>query len=138
MISRKLLTINIIVLTLLIVAHTLGNYLIIYPMRFDFWEVVEGSKPQYLLFALAFFALVSWLISHLKIKDFSSKNKFLLVFTILCSLLFLYVGYYNLSIFFQTQKAITKSENEYIEQAKKDIKNDSIVFKSYGFTLIHL
>lgn len=25
-----------------------------------------------------------------------------------------------------------KSENEYIQQAKEDIKNDSIVFKSYG------
>lgn len=103
MISKKLLTINLVVLILLIVAHTLGNYLILYPMRFDFWEVVKESKPQYLLFALAFFALISWLVSNLRIKNISPKNRFLFVFTVLCGLLFLYISYYDITIFFKTK-----------------------------------
>lgn len=135
MISKKLLFVTGIVLFLLIVVHTLGSYLILYPMRFDFWEVVEGSKSQYLLVALAFFVLISWLISHIKIKNLNPKNRFLLVFTFLCCLMFFCISYYNLSIFFKTQKAITKSEKEYIKQAEKDIKNDSIVFKSYGLPM---
>lgn len=132
MISKKLLRINIAVLSLLIVVYTLGNYLILYPIKFDFLTVISESQPHYLLFILAFFVLISWLISHIRIKNLSPKNRFLLTFTILCGIMLLWIGYYNLSTFFNTRKAIMKSENEYIQQAKEDIKNDSIVFKSYG------
>lgn len=132
MISKKLLRIAIAALFLLIVVHTLGSYLILYPMRFDFWTVISESQLYYLLFILAFFVLISWLISHLRIKNLSPKNRFLLAFTILCGIMLLWISYFNLNTYFNTRKAITKSENEYIQQAKEDIKNDSIIFKSYG------
>lgn len=132
MISKKLLRIAIAVLFLLIVVHTLGNYLILYPMKFDFWTVISESQPQYLLFIIAFFVLISWLISHVRIKNLSPKNRFLLTFTILCGIMLLWIGYYNLSTFFNTRKSITKSENEYIQQAKEDIKNDQVTFRFAG------
>ncbi len=103
MISKKLFFVTGVVLFLLIATHTLGNYLILYPIRFDFWEVLEGSKPQYLLVALAFFALVSWLMSNLKIKNINPKNRFLLIFTILCAILLLYISYYDITTFFKTK-----------------------------------
>lgn len=132
MISKKLLRIAIAVLSLLIVVHTLGNYLILYPMKFDFWTVISESQPQYLLFIIAFFVLISWLISHLRIKNLSPKNRFLLAFTVLCGIMLLWIGYYNLSTFFNTRKVITKIENEYIQQAKEDIKNDQVTFRFTG------
>lgn len=132
MISKKLLRINIAVLSLLIVVYTLGNYLILYPIKFDFLTVISESQPHYLLFILAFFVLISWLISHIRIKNLSSKNRFLLAFTILCGIMLLWIGYYNLSTFFNTRKVITKIENEYIQQAKEDIKNDQVTFRFTG------
>ncbi|WP_185209077.1 hypothetical protein [Chryseobacterium sp. C3] len=132
MISKKLLRINIAVLSLLIVVHTLGNYLILYPMKFDFLTVISESQPHYLLFIIAFFILISWLISHVRIKNLSPKNRFLLAFTILCGIMLLWIGYYNLSTFFNTRKVITKIENEYIQQAKEDIKNDQVTFRFTG------
>lgn len=135
MISKKLLRIAIAVLFLLIVVHTLGNYLILYPIKFDFWTVISESQPHYLLFILAFFVLISWLIRHVRIKNLSPKNRFLLAFTILCGIMLLWISYFNLNTYFNTRKAIMKIENEYIQQAKEDIKNDSIVFKSYGLPI---
>lgn len=132
MISKKLLRINIAVLFLLIVVYTLGNYLILYPMKFDFLTVISESQPHYLLFIIAFFILISWLISHVRIKNLNPKNRFLLAFTILCGIMLLWIGYYNLSTFFNTRKSITKSENEYIQQAKEDIKNDQVTFRFTG------
>ncbi|WP_336718378.1 hypothetical protein [Chryseobacterium mucoviscidosis] len=132
MISKKLLRIAIAVLSLLIVVYTLGNYLILYPMKFDFLTVISESQPHYLLFIIAFFILISWLISHVRIKNLSPKNRFLLAFTILCGIMLLWIGYYNLSTFFNTRKVITKIENEYIQQAKEDIKNDQVTFRFTG------
>lgn len=132
MISKKLLRIAIAVLFLLIVVHTLGNYLILYPMRFDFRTVISESQPHYLLFIIAFFVLISWLISHVRIKNLSPKNRFLLAFTILCGIMLLWISYFNLNTYFNTRKAITKSENEYIQQAKEDIKNDQVTFRFAG------
>ncbi|HCR76424.1 MAG TPA: hypothetical protein DIW37_08500 [Chryseobacterium sp.] len=132
MISKKLLRINIAVLFLLIVVYTLGNYLILYPMKFDFLTVISESQPHYLLFIIAFFVLISWLISHVRIKNLNPKNRFLLAFTILCGIMLLWIGCYNLSTFFNTRKVITKSENEYIQQAKEDIKNDQVTFRFTG------
>lgn len=132
MISKKLLRIAIAVLFLLIVVHTLGNYLILYPIKFDFLTVISESQPQYLLFIIAFFVLISWLISHVRIKNLSPKNRFLLAFTILCGIMLLWISYFNLNTFFNTRKAIIKSENEYIQQAKEDIKNDQVTFRFTG------
>lgn len=132
MISKKLLRINIAVLFLLIVVYTLGNYLILYPMKFDFLTVISESQPHYLLFIIAFFVLISWLISHVRIKNLNPKNRFLLAFTILCGIMLLWIGCYNLSTSFNTRKVITKSENEYIQQAKEDIKNDQVTFRFTG------
>lgn len=132
MISKKLLRIAKAVLFLLIGVHTLGNYLILYPIKFDFLTVISESQPHYLLFIIAFFVLISWLISHVRIKNLSSKNRFLLAFTILCGIMLLWISYYDLNTFFNTRKAITKSENEYIQQAKEDIKNDQVTFRFAG------
>lgn len=132
MISKKLLRINIAVLFLLIVVYTLGNYLILYPMKFDFLTVISESQPHYLLFIIAFFVLISWLISHVRIKNLSPKNRFLLAFTILCGIMLLWISYFNLNTYFNTRKVITKIENEYIQQAKEDIKNDQVTFRFTG------
>lgn len=135
MISKKLLIINIIVLILLIVMHTLGSYFILYPRKFSLEFVIEESRPFYLIIPLSIFVLISWLASHVRIKKFNPKNRFLLVFTVLCGLLFLYISFHNLNIFFKVKNQVTESENKYSKQAKEDIKKDSIIFETAGLPI---
>ena len=132
MVSRKLLTINIVVVLLLIAVHTLGGYLLIYPGKSDVRTIISESSPQYLLIALAIFALIAWLISHLRIKNINPENKFLLAYTILCSILLCYIIYFDAAAYISTRKAIKESENEYIQQAKEDIKKDKIMYRFAG------
>jgi len=135
MISKKLLITNIIVLILLIGMHTLGSYLILYPRKFNLEFVIEESQPFYLIIALSVFIIISWLVSHVRIKKLNPKNRFLLVFTVLCGLLLLYISYHNLNIFFKVKSQVTESENKYSKQAKEDIKKDSIIFETAGLPI---
>lgn len=132
MVSRKLLIITVVVVLLLITAHTLGGYLIMYPIKPDFWTVVSESRPQYLLIALALFVLIAWLISHLKIKNLKPENRFLLVFTVLCGILLTFIVYFDAATYISTRKEIRESEDEYIQQAKEDIKKDKIMYRFAG------
>jgi len=132
MVSRKLLIITVVVVLLLITAHTLGGYLIMYPIKPDFWTVVSESRPQYLLIALALFVLTAWLISHLKIKNLKPENRFLLVFTVLCGILLTFIVYFDAATYISTRKEIRESEDEYIQQAKEDIKKDKIMYRFAG------
>ncbi|AZA88460.1 hypothetical protein EG349_17615 [Chryseobacterium shandongense] len=132
MVSKKLLIINIVVVMLLITAHTLGSCFIMYPMKSDIWTVISESSPYYLLIALAIFALIAWLISHLRIKNLNPKNKFLLAYTILCGVLLTFIIYFDAATYISTRKAIRESENEYIHQAKEDIKKDNVMYRFAG------
>lgn len=74
MVSKKLFTINIIVVLLLIAVYTLRGYLIMYPMKPDFWMVVSESSPQYLFIALVLFVLIAWLISQKETEKVGKKR----------------------------------------------------------------
>jgi hypothetical protein len=132
MISKKLLSVNIIVLILIFGIYIFGFGILNPSVKVDFWYYLQECQLHYLLLSLAIIALVSWMISTLKIKNFNAKNKFLLIYTTLCSLLFCFFAYILMNNYIAQKKAITKSENAYIKQAKEDIKNDFIIFKYAG------
>ncbi|MDQ0595293.1 hypothetical protein QFZ37_003662 [Chryseobacterium ginsenosidimutans] len=129
LISKKLLSINIVVLILIFGIYIYGFGLLNPSIKIDFWYYLQECQLHYLLVSLAFLALVSWMISTLKIKNLNPKNKFLLVYTILCSLLLCFFAYILINNYIVEKKAITKSENEYLKQAKEDIKNDNVTFR---------
>lgn len=132
MISKKLLILNIIVLIFVFCAYILGTAFINYPWIMDFWSYIRLGDTIYLFIALAFLALVSCMISTLKIKNLTAKNKFLLIYTLLCGLLLGYLIYTSIDAYLSAEKVITQRQNEYIQQAEEDIKNDSIVFRFAG------
>jgi len=78
---------------------------------------------------LAIFAVISWLISHLRIRNFSFVNKFLLIFWIFCFSFLCFITVYSFSIFFKTKKEIDIVTENYAQLAKKDIKNGLINFQ---------
>ncbi len=81
----------------------------------DFWSYIQLSETIYLFIALAFLALVSWMISTLEIKSLTSKNKFLLIYAILCGLLLGYLIYTSVDSYLSAEKVIIQRENEYIQ-----------------------
>lgn len=97
MISKKLIIFNITVLLLLFSSQIVGNYLINYPMKFYWSNAWENSGFLPLFIILGSIILISWLISHLKIRNFSFINKFLLIFGIFCFAFFLF----HYQLFFQ-------------------------------------
>lgn len=124
--------VNIAVLVLLFSAYIFGYYLFNYPLKFSFFQIIRDCGIHYLFIALLFLALVSWMISTLKIKNLNSINKFLLIYTILCGLLLGYFLYVSADTYISTQKAIRESENKYILQAKEDIKKDDVTYRFAG------
>jgi hypothetical protein len=93
---------------------------------------MSESRPHYLLVSLALFAVIAWLISHLKIKNLKPKSKFLLAYTILCGILLSYIIYFDTDTYISTRKAIKNTENKYIWQAKEDIKKDNVTYRFAG------
>lgn len=126
---KKLILINIVVLVLVIILYIYG---INYPTNLNLWDAIKYSRLQYLVIALLFFVLVSWMVSTLKIKKLSSFHKFFLIFALLNSLLFSYLAFESGKIFILNKNAIAKIENQYINQAKEDIKHDNITYKFAG------
>lgn len=135
-ITRKLLIVNIAVLVILFTVYIFGYYILNYPLNFNFFQIVKDCEIYYLGIALLFLALISWMISTLKIKNFNAVSKFLLVYTILCGLLLGYFLYATVDSYISTRKAIKEIENKYIQQAKEDIKKDNVTYRfSGGFSI---
>lgn len=132
MILKKLLIINIAVMIMVFCTYISGIALLNYPWYMSFWNYVQWNDILYLLITLAFLALISWMISTLKIKNLTAKNRFLLVYSILCSFLFGYFVYISIDSYLTAEEAIVQIENEYIQQAQKDMKNGRIIFRHAG------
>lgn len=131
-ISRRLLILSSMILMLTLASHLSSHYFINYPMKLYWPDAFNSSDWILLLMILGVIVLVSWLMSHLSIRNFNPVNKFLLVFSIICSLLLCFINFCSLNIFFKTKRELAAATETYIRQAKEDIKNDSIVFRFAG------
>ena len=132
MISKKLLLVSIVTLVLTFGAYFLDFYLSSYLMRFNWWYITEFFEIKTFFLILGIIALVSWFVSYIRIRHLNGINKFLLIFSVLCGLLFCIINFNSFSRFFETQKQVRIAENKYSKQAEKDIKNDFIIFKYAG------
>ena len=103
-----------------------------YPWFLRFRNYIEWIDILYLLAALAFLALVSWMVSTLKIRNLTATNRFLLIYSILCSFLLGYFIHISIDSYLSAEKEIVQIENKYIQQAQKDIKNGRIIFRHAG------
>lgn len=129
---KKFYILIIIALVLNLSIFILGYYFINYPMKFNLWYIIKECGIGALLIILGIITLVSWLSSVIEIKHLDPKTKFLRAFLILNGLLFVFLLYYSLDQFIQAKKEITNLENEYLKQAKIDIKNDHVSIKYAG------
>lgn len=127
--NKKFIFINIIMILLLIAFYILGYYLMNYPMIFDLMYIIKECKLEYLAVIFAITAVVSYLISHLNIKNSDSGTRFLKVFPFINFLFLIFFIYIATDEYIKRQKEMTKIENTYIQQAQKDIKNDHMTIK---------
>lgn len=104
-------------------------------MPFDFIRNFKDYGIQYVLIILLIIGLLASLIASVKIKKYNFKNRFLCVFLILNCLFLGFLIFKGSSEYMKRTKALTLLEKEYIQQAKKDIEKDHVMYKfAGGFT----
>ncbi|ROI01782.1 MULTISPECIES: hypothetical protein [unclassified Chryseobacterium] len=130
--DRKLIYINIILIPLLITVYILEYYVINYPLPLRLRYVIEESRLEYLAVILGITALVSYLISSLDIKKLSFGSKFLRIFPLINFIVFIFFIYLSVDGWIEKQNELSKIENSYIRQAKKDIRNDKVILGYAG------
>lgn len=101
-------------------------YGINYPINFDITSDFRDYGFEYTAVVISFVALVTALISTLRIKNYDFKNKFFTILPVLNSLFLFFLIYLGISGFEEQRSDYLKIEAEYISQAKLDIKNDNI------------
>ncbi len=116
MVSKKLIIINSIILMLVFCAYISAIAFINYPWFLRFRNYIEWIDILYLLAALAFLALVAWMVSTLKIRNLTATNRFLLIYSILCSFLLGYFIHISIDSYLSAEKEIVQIENKYIQQ----------------------
>ena len=129
--NKKIIILNVITILLVTAGYIFGMYFINYPMKFDIPRMIRESGIQYLFIIISATALVSYLISSLDIKNLNFKNKFLRIFPILNVLVLAFFIFTAAKGFIDNKKELVKRENYYIQEARKDIKNDQ-VSREYG------
>lgn len=129
---KKILFWNLITLTSILLVSIFGMYFINYPMKFDLLETLKDIKWKNVLFLFLGLIILSLIFALLPFKNLNYGNRFQKILLLLNILVLLYVLYFTSSTFFKNISELKKIENEYFEQAKKDMKNDNVTFKYAG------
>lgn len=127
---------NLIALAFILLVSVFGIYFINYPMKFNFLQTIKDIEWKNLLFLFLGLVILSLVFAIIPFKNLNYVNKFQKILLFLNTVVLVYALYFTFSTFFKNKLELKKIENEYIEQAKKDIKNDNVTFKyGGGFTL---
>ena len=129
---KKIIYWNIAVFILIFVAAIVAFYGYNYPIRFRFAYDFNDYGLGFILLILIGIAITAALVASLDIKNLDFKNKFFRIILLLNSLVMCFTIYEGLDGFLQNRKVLTDLENEYIQQAKIDIKNDQVTYRFAG------
>lgn len=123
---------NSIILLLIVFVSIFGDYFSPIEMKFEYWwstKYIEWKELSILFFS---FAVFSALISLIKIKNLKFVTKFSQVFLSLNCLFLLFLIYHFAELYVTTKSQLIQRQNEIIQEAKRDIKNDNITYKFAG------
>ena len=129
---KKIIYWNIAVFILIFMAAIVAFYGYNYPTRFRFVYDFNDYGLGFILLILIGIAISAALVASLDFKNLDFKNKFFRIILVLNSLVLFFTIYEGLDGFFQNRKVLTDLENEYIQQAKIDIKNDQVTYRFAG------
>ena len=129
---KKIIYWNIAVFILIFIAAIVAFYGYNYPTRFRFAYDFNDYGLGFILLILIGIAITAALVASLDIKNLDFKNKFFRIILLLNSLVLFFTIYEGLDGFLQNRKVLIDLENEYIRQAKTDIKNDQVTYRFAG------
>ena len=129
---KKIIYLNIAVFILIFIAAIVAFYGYNYPTRFRLVYDFNDYGLGFILLILIGISTASALVASLDIKNLDFKNKFFRITLVLNSFVLLFTIYEGLDGFFENRKVLTDLENEYIQQAKIDIKNDQVTYRFAG------
>ena len=129
---RKITFWNLITLTLIFLVSIFGMYFINYPMKFNLFETLKDIEWKNLLLLIVGMIALSLIFAMFPFKNLTYGSKFQKILLFFSVLMLLYAFYFTISTLIKNVLELNKVENEYIEQAKKDIKNGEVTFKYVG------
>lgn len=129
---KKIIYLNIAVFILIFIAAIVAFYGYNYPTRFRLVYDFKDYGLEIILLILIVILIAAALVASLDIKNLDFKNKFFRIILILNSFVLFFTIYEGLDGFFENRKVLTDLENEYIQQAKIDIKNDQVTYRFAG------
>ena len=129
---KRIIYLNIAVFILIFIGATVAFYGYNYPTRFRFVYDFNDYGFGFILLILIGIAITAALVASLDFKNLDFKNKFFRIILLLNSLVLFFTIYEGLDGFLQNRKVLIDLENEYIRQAKTDIKNDQVTYRFAG------
>lgn len=129
---KKIIYWNIAVFILIFVAAIVAFYGYNYPTRFRFVYDFNDYGLGFILLILIGIAISAALVASLDFKNLDFINKFFRIILVLNSLVLFFTIYEGLDGYLTNRKILTDLENEYIQQAKIDIKNDQVTYRFAG------
>lgn len=129
---KKIIYWNIAVFILIFIAAIVAFYGYNYPTRFRFVYDFNDYGLGFIILILIGIAISAALVASLDFKNLDFKSKFFRIILVLNSLVLLFTIYEGLDGFLKNRKVLTDLENEYIRQAKTDIKNDQVTYRFAG------
>ena len=129
---KKIIYWNIAVFILIFMAAIVAFYGYNYPTRFRFVYDFNDYGLGFILLIIIGIAISAASVASLDFKKLDFQNKFFRIILLLNSLVLCFIIYEGLDGFLQNRKVLTDLENEYIRQAKTDIKNDQVTYRFAG------
>ena len=127
--EKKFIYLNTGLILIIILVYIFGDYFSPIEMKFQYWWSTKYFEWKILLILFIVFALLSSVISLIRINNLKYISKFYRVFFSLNCLFLLYLTYYFSELYLSTKSKLTKRENELIIKAKSDIKEDNVTYK---------
>ena len=129
---KKIIYWNIAVFILIFMAAIVAFYGYNYPTRFRFAYDFNDYGLGFILLIIIGIAISAASVASLDFKKLDFQNKFFRIILLLNSLVLCFIIYEGLDGYLTNRKILTDLENEYIQQAKTDIKNDHVTYRFAG------
>ncbi|OAB25206.1 hypothetical protein FBFR_16140 [Flavobacterium fryxellicola] len=130
--DKKFIYLNTTIIVLIILVFIFGDYFSPIEMKFQYWWNTKNFEWEILVMIFIVSPILSAVISLKKIKHLNYKIKISRVLFFINSLIVLFLVFQFTKFYLNTKTELTKRENELIEIAKKDIKEDNVTYKFAG------
>lgn len=130
---KKLLLFNVAVVFGLFLASVLPSYYINYPVYYSFINAFEQFEWTLFVGILIAGVLLSGVLGYYKSKSIPYPQRFLMINILLDIILLIFISIHDILVALDAKTEYEALSLKYKLKAKSDIKNDLIIYETFGF-----